>query len=66
MFNELAYQIGKQICVTEITGRKLYTMNIERNKYACTLNIVNAKGVYIVQVLNDNKSGIDSQKIIIK
>lgn len=66
LLNELAYHDGKQIFVTDIAGRKIYSINIEKNRYAYTLNIGNAKGIYIVQVLNNNKKAIDSQKITIK
>jgi len=66
LLNELAYKEGKQICVTDITGRKLYYLDIEKNSYSYTLNLDNARGVYIVQVLNNTKKAIHSTKIIIK
>ena len=50
----------------DMTGRKIYNLILEKNKYSYTLNIEASKGINIVQILDSHKKAIDNKKITIK
>jgi hypothetical protein len=66
LLDEQTYQKGKEIVISDITGRKVYSLTLEKNKFNYVFYIETSKGIYLAQVLDSYNKVIDTKKITIK